>query len=1316
MSDGKVKIETSVDPQGIETGLQDSEKKIQDFGKTAQDQAQQVDKSLSSMGQNVGNDLQTGMDHAQDVMEQGADQITDAVADVDQSLEGMGDGVSQSPLAEDMQGVSESVDASAEEIVDSIQDVEEAADQVGENADTSGLSQSFRDAESEIDSSCTGIDAAVSKATQVIAGFVSAAAITAAVKQATQYVVQVGSAFEASMSEVQAISGATSAELEKMSAKAKQLGSSSKFSATEASQAFKYMALAGWDTNKSISAIDGVLQLAAASGMDLAKASDMVTDYLSAFGMEADQATYMADMLAYAQAHSNTTAEQLGEAYKNCAANMNASGQDIETTTSLLEALANQGSKSSEAGTKVAAIMRDVTAKMDEGKIAIGDTTVAVMDANGNFRDMTDIIKDVDTATQGMGDAEKAAALASTFTSDSISGLNMILNEGIDKVAGYEEELRNSSGAASDMADTMQNNLQGKITAAGSALEGLGIAAYDYISGPAGTVVDMATGMFKGLTDILSPELDTAHQLLADAEDTADAVQAIYDKVEKQKKSFESTKDSIEANAELAKKLADNLYALADKADLSATDLATMGVYVDELNALIPDMNLSLDAQTGALSKTREEVDKLTIAYKEQAIQQAFSQHHTELTADYADAIQVAAEAQRNFNMALSDPEAAAVWKDYKDKADEFHKAGEEWEDAYIHAGNAIWVANKANGDLLDGLLSSEEAMNSAEQAVDACDAAVKEWDQTMQDYTASMTTATDATTGLSGAQDTVTDSTEDLLTATIEYEGQTYKTTQEVSEYFKKLEETYDSVYESAMSSILGQLDLYNEWSAGSEITAAKALENFASCVNGMTSYSENLSALTKGVEDVSTGSIEVLDAGFVQYLRNLGPQSASLVAAIAQEINAGNVQYIEDLNANWSEYYRVSTIISDENAEAETGYKAYAERLVSTAQQAAQDATQATADGIDSKRPQVDESLQSIAYDFMEKLTIPDETTKIGSDNIAGYITGAESKQPEVSTTAISLAGATEDGLTDTDATTQIGSDNVAGYITGAEAQKENAENTAVDISNATDDGLGSADTAKTAGDLLASLLGVLVAGTALAWADGFAVSHAMNLGLGSVDTAKTATKLSDKYIQKIRDYRGQSESAGRYLAEGFAAGIYAGQGSVAAAARQSAQAALSAFRAAAQIHSPSAAAKADALYVPEGWAGGIEDGKEQVEEAAADTADATLDGFKDVLLPDLDLGWAVDQIRQASYTMDAELAQRATESTMETVARSAPESQETGSSDFDYDRLGEVVASAIDGMDVRLDGKKVGKVMTSRINAGLQEYAQMNQRGVM
>lgn len=1307
MSDGKVKIETSVDPQGIETGLQDSEKKIQDFGKTAQDQAQQVDKSLSSMGQNVGNDLQTGMDHAQDVMEQGADQITDAVADVDQSLEGMGDGVSQSPLAEDMQDVSESFDASAEEIVDSIQDVEEAADQVGENADTSGLSQSFRDAESEIDSSCTGIDAAVSKATQVIAGFVSAAAITAAVKQATQYVVQVGSAFEASMSEVQAISGATGAELEKMSAKAKQLGSTSRFSATEVSQAFKYMSLAGWDVSQSISAVDGVIQLAAASGMDLAAASDMVTDYLSAFGMEADQATYMADMLAYAQAHSNTTAEMLGEAYKNCAANLNASGQDIETTTALLEGMANQGKKGSEAGTQLAAIMRDLTAKMDEGAIQIGETSVAVMDAQGNFRDLTDIITDVDAATEGMGDAQKAAALASTFTSDSITGLNLILNEGIDKIAGYEEELRNSSGAAANMADTMQNNLQGKITAAGSALEGLGIAAYDYISGPAGTVVDMATGMFKGLTDLISPAKSEMEQYIDDINIALDTVDASL-------KTAEKTMDAatVETNKlETYKKTLLDLTGVENKNEYQKYQLKRI---VAELSDTIPELAAAYDEETGSISLTNQEIEKLLDNQKAQVMQ-----------ASAQEALEKVYQAQFDATLALTQAqdgltEAQKRWNERVDEAlGPNHQVVESLQDYYDITGNT--------DDELEDLALSIESLSAevdrAQEAQDKANETAEEYEKTVDRVKESLIGETDAQKEEKDAVEDDTDAkkgaitvNQDLLTSEIEYAGQTYKTTGEIAEKFQTLQEAYKSAYESAQSSIIGQLSLYNEWSAGAEITASQALENFASCVSGMTNYAANLDALTQGVTDVSNNSIVALDEGFVQYLRNLGPQSASLVATIAQEINAGNVQYIKDLNDNWDKYYNVSVEIADENAEAETGYKAYAERLVSTAQQAAQDATQATADGIDSKRPQVDESLQSIAYDFMDKLTIPDETTKIGSDNIAGYITGAESKQPEVSTTAISLAGATEDGLTDTDATTQIGSDNVAGYITGAEAQKENAENTAVDISNATDDGLGSADTAKTAGDLLASLLGVLVAGTALAWADGFAVSHAMNLGLGSVDTAKTATKLSDKYIQKIRDYRGQSESAGRYLAEGFAAGIYAGQGSVAAAAASSARAALAAFRATAQIHSPSAAAKADALFVPEGWAGGIEEGKEQVEEAAADTADATLDGFKDVLLPDLDLGWAVDQIRQASYTMDAELAQRATESTMETVARSAPESQETGSSDFDYDRLGEVVASAIDGMDVRLDGKKVGKVMTSRINAGLQEYAQMNQRGVM
>ena len=239
------------------------------------------------------------------------------------------------------------------------------------------------------------------------------------------------------------------------------------------------MSLAGWDADQSTSALGGVLNLAAASGMELGAASDMVTDYLSAFAMEAGDAAYFADLLSYAQSHSNTTAEALGEAYKNCAANLNAAGQDVETVTSLLEGMANQGYKGSEAGTAMAATMRDITNGMKDGAIKIGETSVAVMDAQGNFRDLTDILTEVEAATNGMGDAERAVALSSTFTADSTKGLNLILNEGMDKIAGYEEELRGASGSAEEMANIMNDNLSGDMAAMNSAFEELGLKIYD---------------------------------------------------------------------------------------------------------------------------------------------------------------------------------------------------------------------------------------------------------------------------------------------------------------------------------------------------------------------------------------------------------------------------------------------------------------------------------------------------------------------------------------------------------------------------------------------------------------------------------------------------------------------------------------------------------------------------------------------------------------------------------------------------------------------------------------------------------------------
>ena len=299
------------------------------------------------------------------------------------------------------------------------------------------------------------------------------------IKNLVGNVIELGQNFTSTMSEVSAISGATGEDFEKLEACAREYGATTVFSASNAAEALKYMSLAGWDADQSTSALGGVLNLAAASGMELGAASDMVTDYLSAFAMEAGDAAYFADLLSYAQSHSNTTAEALGEAYKNCAANLNAAGQDVETVTSLLEGMANQGYKGSEAGTAMAAIMRDITNGMKDGAIKIGETSVAAMDAQGNFRDLTDILTEVEAATNGMGDAERAVALSSTFTADSTKGLNLILNEGMDNIAGYEEELRGASGSAEEMANIMNDNLSGDVAAMNSAFEELGLKIYD---------------------------------------------------------------------------------------------------------------------------------------------------------------------------------------------------------------------------------------------------------------------------------------------------------------------------------------------------------------------------------------------------------------------------------------------------------------------------------------------------------------------------------------------------------------------------------------------------------------------------------------------------------------------------------------------------------------------------------------------------------------------------------------------------------------------------------------------------------------------
>ena len=285
--------------------------------------------------------------------------------------------------------------------------------------------------------------------------------------------IKTASDFEAGMSKVSALSGATGDDLKMLEDKAREMGASTKYSATESAEALSYMALAGWDAEQMAAGLEPSLKLAGAAGMDLVLATDIVTDTMSMFGMEASEATKMTDMLAYAQANSNTDVQQLGEALKYCGASANAMGYDLADTTALLGTFADQGLKGSSAGTTLNAMFRDMKKNAKDGAIAIGETNVSIVDANGNYRDMTDILADVQKATEGRTQAERDMALSSIWGTEALKGVNMAFEAGVPKIREFEDGIRKSDGAASEMYDTMQNNLQGAIDNMKSAFEGL---------------------------------------------------------------------------------------------------------------------------------------------------------------------------------------------------------------------------------------------------------------------------------------------------------------------------------------------------------------------------------------------------------------------------------------------------------------------------------------------------------------------------------------------------------------------------------------------------------------------------------------------------------------------------------------------------------------------------------------------------------------------------------------------------------------------------------------------------------------------------
>lgn len=323
-----------------------------------------------------------------------------------------------------------------------------------------------------------------------------AAAGGAAVALGTQ-AVKAGASFEAEMSKVSAISGSTGNDLKALTDKAKEMGKKTKFSATESAEAFEYMAMAGWKTDDMLNGIEGIMNLAAASGEDLATTSDIVTDALTAFGLSASDSAEFSDVLAAASSNANTNVSMMGDTFKYVAPVAGALGYSVQDTAIAVGLMANSGIKASQAGTSLRAILSRLAKPTDQVQAAMDELGISLTDSNGNMKSMRQVMEDMRNGFSGLTKDQQANYAATIGGQEAMSGLLAIVNASEEDFNKLTTAIDGSEGSCKNMANTMQKNLSGQFTILKSQIEGINIQIFEKMEPALLQVVQAVNGMIS---------------------------------------------------------------------------------------------------------------------------------------------------------------------------------------------------------------------------------------------------------------------------------------------------------------------------------------------------------------------------------------------------------------------------------------------------------------------------------------------------------------------------------------------------------------------------------------------------------------------------------------------------------------------------------------------------------------------------------------------------------------------------------------------------------------------------------------------------
>lgn len=930
----------------------------------------------------------------------------------------------------------------------------------------------------------------------VAAGLVAALEKTA---EALRACVDAAADFEHGMSAVEAIAGATGDEMIALTEKAKAIGAGTMYTASQAADALGYMALAGWNAEEMLSGVDGVISLAAASGEDLARTSDIVTDALTAFGLSASDANDFVDKLAATAANSNTTVNMLGDAFKYAAPVAGALGYSIEDVAVAMGLMANNGIKGSTAGTTMRNVFSTLAGEVKLSAKAFGDVVVSTQDTEGNMLGLADVIQKLRGYFDQMTQAEQVSNAQALVGQRAYAGLLAILNTTTADYDKLSAAIKDSTGAAQKMADIRMDNLTGQVTLMSSAwdavkiavgdqllpvMTGLTSAATDTLSWLAGlieeneelvpllTTIVSAVGMltvgmvgYVAVTKLATPiaaafnavmnanpivlaatailalaagvavlasNMSSAVPSVKELSSAAENVSAAFETADQ---AYADSAANINATAEVAGVYVQRLKELEAQGLESAEAQDEYRMIVDKLNTIMPELNVTIDEQTGLLEGGVSALEAQIDGWKQLALQEALTTRYKDQIKAWAEAELELYENQEKLKQAEIDRvEIETRLSQNQQKITELLEERKRIENDNTLTVKEANEALKANSDELNSVYQSNADLAQQLRDNDALQ-------QNLNDAIATGTTVVAeneaAVTRAQKAVDELGNSSEDTaegMTALDESMASAAKTADQIQTEIQDLALEYQKAYEAAESSINGQVGLFDDF--------ASEISDDTDTVEEMLGlWSEQTDNLAKYTENLRKAAIYGLDEGLIQSLSDGSPAAAGHLATIIEHIEelGGSTEglsesatsFVDEFNAAFmgtavaredfkntvagiqTDFEETVRILEEEAKNADfSGFNEAIEKafggIVTDFEQIGTDAGSGLASGISAEEGNVGSAAGDVAQaavdsarDVLDSHSDSRVTIEIGHDFDGGLITGIKDRQSEVEET---------------------------------------------------------------------------------------------------------------------------------------------------------------------------------------------------------------------------------------------------------------------------------------------------------------------------